>query len=570
MVLVNTPSQLMFRIAPKPKAVNSYKYERTLMRMDMEQIDELFGIKRDATTGKLYVGKKPGDDQALDLKKSQDTNTDSVKLTKTATDQTVKPKSQKVSDFGAAFKAAREARLSGKGGDTFEYNGKQYHSYQKGEKRSEKKVETKPETTPSAPPTLSRTIKPAAGKIVPKTGAETYDDIIANGIMKSLPSSYSARLRESLEEARSQSFTDADIERQVAYGLGTEYDKNNPEHKAKADSRRETLKRQGRYTSPEQPKAQARPQARPQAQGRPQAAAASASQQTRDDVRSRTDRAARDQYARNSASARAQTRPNAAGARPAGTAGASTAGVRPDAGTARAQNTVNDLKSVFRKTANFGKSLVTPKALTSLGVGVVAGGVTGFMTAGMADNAKEKGQTLAAAGLKAAPDAAAWGAADAIRNAPGKLTNVTRGLRTAITVGGAETASNYMKMKGEKDPRWKAADTALSPMLKGAAYGGSLGNGPGAVVGGVLGSIKGASDLAGQQYKTGSEEDRARSRERNIARFGYNVYARQDAEIEAEKKKNKPASTMSSAVDRVRARQQQAGASVLKRPTQTP
>lgn len=37
------------------------------------------------------------------------------------------------STFGTAFKQARQARLSGKAGDTFEYGGKTYTSYQKGE-----------------------------------------------------------------------------------------------------------------------------------------------------------------------------------------------------------------------------------------------------------------------------------------------------------------------------------------------------------------------------------------------------------------------------------------------------
>ena len=40
---------------------------------------------------------------------------------------------QGLSAFGAAFKQARQARLSGEAGDTFQYGGKTYTSYQKGE-----------------------------------------------------------------------------------------------------------------------------------------------------------------------------------------------------------------------------------------------------------------------------------------------------------------------------------------------------------------------------------------------------------------------------------------------------
>jgi len=53
-------------------------------------------------------------------------------VAQTRADTKVAPKS-KLSGFGAAFKEARKARLSGKAGDTFQYGGKTYTSYQKGE-----------------------------------------------------------------------------------------------------------------------------------------------------------------------------------------------------------------------------------------------------------------------------------------------------------------------------------------------------------------------------------------------------------------------------------------------------
>ena len=44
---------------------------------------------------------------------------------------------KELSDFGKAFAAARKSRLAG-GDDTFEFGGKKYHSYQKGEEKATK------------------------------------------------------------------------------------------------------------------------------------------------------------------------------------------------------------------------------------------------------------------------------------------------------------------------------------------------------------------------------------------------------------------------------------------------
>lgn len=178
----------------------------------MERINELFGIKKDPVTGKRYVGKKPGDDQAPDtagsgtpeepkgrnfslggidpqsgklflgvqpgrdpasstsgkianaliprldidsqgkgtgrmymgtqVGKDPDQSDSALATGSTAKTASAVPQDQKdktaqpkLSGFGSAFKAARQARLSGKAGDTFEYGGKKYTSYQKGEAR---------------------------------------------------------------------------------------------------------------------------------------------------------------------------------------------------------------------------------------------------------------------------------------------------------------------------------------------------------------------------------------------------------------------------------------------------
>jgi len=57
-----------------------------------------------------------------------------VKSVVTETPTTTKvARTSKLGGFGQAFKQARQARLSGKAGDTFQYGGKMYTSYQKGE-----------------------------------------------------------------------------------------------------------------------------------------------------------------------------------------------------------------------------------------------------------------------------------------------------------------------------------------------------------------------------------------------------------------------------------------------------
>lgn len=139
----------------------------------------------DKATGRAYMGTQVGKDPISSdekLSKSRKTTDDvksgvTAKATPSATsssDQVAKPAATSAtpSSFGAAFKAAREARLKG-GKDTFEYNGKQYHSYQAGERRSGA-------ATPAA--------RPAAPK--PETGSEKLSRITSGGITGSLPSSY--------------------------------------------------------------------------------------------------------------------------------------------------------------------------------------------------------------------------------------------------------------------------------------------------------------------------------------------------------------------------------------------
>jgi len=58
------------------------------------------------------------------------------------------------STFGTAFKQARQNRLSGKAGDTFEYGGKTYTSYQKGE---QPKVAAPKAAAPEMPKSAART-----------------------------------------------------------------------------------------------------------------------------------------------------------------------------------------------------------------------------------------------------------------------------------------------------------------------------------------------------------------------------------------------------------------------------
>ncbi len=198
--------------------------------------------RMDKETGRLYMGTQVG----RDSKPKADTATPTASVgtpttgtpSQDAKDKTAAPK---LSSFGAAFKAARESRLAGKSGDTFEYGGKKYTSYQKGEEpkttqTSQSSKTSQPSKTPANISLSTATgNKPAAGKIV--SGSERLDNIVTGGVLKYLPSTYKNRVKESfnlaLAEARDQKFTEYDIERQVSHGLDQKYDKNNPEHKKK-------------------------------------------------------------------------------------------------------------------------------------------------------------------------------------------------------------------------------------------------------------------------------------------------------------------------------------------------
>lgn len=189
-----------------------------------------------------------------------------------------------------------------------------------------------------------------------------------------------------------------------------------------------------------------------------------------------------------------------------------------------------------------------------------------------------------AAALRAAPEATSWSAANVTMDILNKVKPakiVSGGLKTLGVIGATETSANYLDTKAKKKPELQGAARVLSPTLRGAGYGYGVAKGPGAVVGAGLGLIKGASDQAGVDYKSASDESRARQRERGIARFGFNPYERLDAEVEAEKKKKaaatatqKPVAQQSqSAMDRVRAKEQlsqrlqsKPGVGVLKQP----
>ena len=643
----------------------------------------------DKETGRLYMGQQVGRDKKVDATAQTDATPqdDAVKQNdnvKSAVDQISKDSGKQNISFGSAFKAAREARLKSGGPENFTWQGKTYHSYQKGEERPAAKKDS---GVPAASTGTAGT--PAASASVDsskKNALKTYDDMIAGGIMKSLPSSagkaggtpavsgataslaastasnkrfadtlvtvdttrtpgensttttqsggktstttvsgggstelkvndkrtpeqkksdeakdeaeknatlaaaerrlqkrlqmkgnsgqyqesfalpsslpssYKSKLQEALNEARNERFTDADIEGQVARNVGAQYDKSNPEHKASADRLRKKYTQQNRYVSPEQPKAQTT------AKPTPERAAASASQQTRDDVRARTDRAAREQAARNSASARAQTRPGSYGSRTSST------------GTARPQpQPQSATPSLFNKIKNVGifTGKVTAGSLAGIGTSYVANVALNTALSDPSDTRapvtrmKEKGQDAKAAITANAPDALGWTAGGALLDKLSGRKPTGNWARGGAVLAGTSLA-DYVDTKAEKNPSLKPFAKALRPISVGAGYGYGIGGPRGAMLGGAGGALKAASDIAAQGYKDASEEDRARTRSRGIARFGFNPYARQDAEIEAERKKKQAQTATPSPVDRVRARQQAPGSGVLKNPPKTP
>lgn len=716
------------------------------------KLANLFIPRMDKETGRLYMGTQVG----RDPKRTADTAAADTAAAGTpaagtpsagtpaagtpsqnASDKTAAPK---LSSFGAAFKAAREARLSGKGGDTFEFGGKKYHSYQAGEKRSNASAAT-PAAVPAASktsagspqePPLSDKERAAVNteKNISKTGTVTLtpaqvgnrmlDDMIAGGVKRSMGRTYDERgviqknpdsarfadtkvfttttktpgedsttvtgsggkkttitvsgggsteikrndtrtpaekasdeakdkaaadaqvaaaqkryderqkrpgssnvgypvkesianykeaFRAVLAEAADQKFTDYDIERQVGHGLGQQYDRNNPEHKKKADALRKYHQSKGRYLL------------------YPESINQSAS---------RTDQAAREQAARNSQSAQAQARYSGYGYSAKRTAGGGGSRGGGGSGGGSASRGTGSPTGASAPGATDGKVLSYLKtggrfagALPAGLFGGWAGGKLGVATSafltpkdynsktdypkslpqpgpdGKDSTGKEvdtnynakiaaaRGEYGRSATIKGSETAGQWAvggyAIDKTMQALGSpkpatawmpnikkpstilgptvKANLARGLGTGVGVG----LGQYIRNKTANTP-YKDAGGLAGNVLTGAGYGYGVAGKPGAVVGGTVGLLKSATRMAADDYKSASDESRARQRSRGIARFGFNPYERQDAEVEAEKKKQavntvKTApSKPESALDRVRRRDQPAGYGVLKRP----
>ncbi len=190
------------------------------------KLANLFIPRMDKETGRLYMGTQVGRDPKRTADTASATATPATPAAGTPAagtpSQDVKDKSAapKLSSFGAAFKAAREARLSGKGGDTFEFGGKKYHSYQAGEKRPGAGAASaaKPAAVPAASkasagspqePPLSDKESAAIQreKDIGKTGTANLisflppaqvggrmlDDIIAGGMKRSMGRTYDER-----------------------------------------------------------------------------------------------------------------------------------------------------------------------------------------------------------------------------------------------------------------------------------------------------------------------------------------------------------------------------------------
>ena len=715
------------------------------------KLANLFIPRMDKETGRLYMGTQVGRDPKRTADTASATATPATPAAGTPAagtpSQDVKDKSAapKLSSFGAAFKAAREARLSGKGGDTFEFGGKKYHSYQAGEKRPGAGAASaaKPAAVPAAskasagspqePPLSDKELAAIQReKDIGKTGTVTLtpaqvgsrmlDDMIAGGVKRSMGRTYDDRgviqknpnsarfadtkvfttttrtpgensttttrndgktstrsvsgggtteiklndtrtpaekasdeakdkaaadaqvaaaqqryderqklkknsipgssnvgysvkesianykeaFRAVLAEASDQKFTDYDIERQVSHGLGQKYDKNNPEHKKKADALRKYHQARGRYvndaakpqgaTQPQaatQPQGAARPQAASQPQGttRPQGT----TQQTRDNVDSKTDRAAREQAARNSRSAQAQARYSGFGYSAKKTAGGGGSRGGGGGGGSASRATGSPTGGMnWTKTKNWAKTNLTPGKVARFGAGLTGAALTGMgaqyianavltSTASKiantdynADVAKARGDDLASAFLKGAPEGAGWAVGgavmDKIRGVPVK-GNLARGAMVASGVA----AGDYV--------RSKTANTPFAPLgriagttLTSAGYGGGIGGKPGAAIGGAGGfgvgvgreinKIKvGDSDVGDYASRGIEAADKALGSPltRGIRAQGAEDRAKMKAAMDKKRQQNTTVKS-DSALDRVRRRDLPAGYGVLKRP----
>ena len=663
------------------------------------KLSNMFLPRLDKETGRLYMGQQVGRDKKVDATPQDDAvkQNDNVK---SAVDQISKDSGKQNISFGSAFKAAREARLKGGGPENFTWQGKTYHSYQKGEERPAAKKDS---GVPAASTGTAGT--PAASASVDsskKNALDTYDNMIANTVSKflpssagkaggtpavsgataslaasterladtlvtvdtkktpgensstntknggntstvnvsgggstelkvndkrtpeqkksdeakdnaewaarvaaaerakqkklqmfgtqesfalpsSLPSSYKDRFREALIEAAGQKFTDADIEKQAAGGRGQTYDKNNPEHRKWADSLRKNYQSKGRYIPPEQPKVQTTAK---QVDDFVRSAAASASQQTRDDVRARTDQAAREQAARNSASARAQARPGSYGSR------TSTTGTAGQQAPRQSSASIKDLsiKDNLKNASKFG---------TKLGFSAIAGNYVGSRVGGWATNKalnmtgitdpnntqrspvnqlRDKGQDAAAAVANRVPDALSWTVGGAILDKLSGRKPTGNWARGGAVLAGTSLA-DYMDAKAEKNPALKPLKY-LSNIPRGAGYGYGVMGPKGALLGtayGVGTSIGNAvSDTkVGKAVNLGILDTAAEitglaAKEREGTGTSAAAHLDTKKEIEDYRKKKQTQTATPSAVDRVRARQQAPGSGVLKKPTQTP
>ena len=663
------------------------------------KLANLFIPRMDKETGRLYMGTQVGRDPKRTADTASATATPATPAAGTPAagtpSQDVKDKSAapKLSSFGAAFKAAREARLSGKGGDTFEFGGKKYHSYQAGEKRPGAGAASaaKPAAVPAAskasagspqePPLSDKELAAIQReKDIGKTGTVTLtpaqvgsrmlDDMIAGGVKRSMGRTYDDRgviqknpnsarfadtkvfttttrtpgensttttrnggktstrsvsgggtteiklndtrtpaekasdeakdkaaadaqvaaaqqryderqklkknsipgssnvgysvkesianykkaFRAVLAEASDQKFTDYDIERQVSHGLGQKYDKNNPEHKKKADALRKYHQAKGRYLL------------------YPESINQSAS---------RTDQAAREQAARNSQSAQAQARYSGYGYSAQRTAGGggsrgggSRGGSTPGGFTSKLPSYLKTGLRYGKYSAALGPGLAGVWLGSKLGVVAAAAltpkdynsktdypsslpqyksdGVTEVGKNYNADIAKVRGEYGRSATIKGSETAGGFAlgtyAMDKtaqllgqpkpvpkpglLGKAPTLRTSLGRGAVSGVGFG----LGDYITNKTANTP-YKNAGGLAGDVLKGASVGYGMIGKPGAVIGGTAGLLKSATRIAGDDYKSASDESRARQRSRGIARFGFNPYERLDAEVEAEKKK---------------------------------
>lgn len=528
------------------------------------KLSRAFIPRLDKETGRLYMGDRVGDDQA---------GAKAVPTSSSGDVATPSSASAKPSSFGAAFKAARQARLSGKGGDTFEYNGKQYHSYQKGESRSRS-------ATPSATPAAARPAATAAPEAAAKQATAA---IAAASAAKATTSDAEARSADRVVDSRGV----------IQPSDGSRRRFRDDPSKVFTQTTRDpgensvTTTRSGGTTSTVSVSGGGSTEHR-LVDNR------TAAEKASDDARDEDESKKRLEASQAAAFARYGERMGYKNSSKGGVSNSRAVSVKENVESYKNafrsvlsegvvvpfrrnnQNNANQTRqqsqaSAAKPTPKFDPWIIakyarrTPGLAAGIGVGMsdipgqAAKTAISYYTDVETDRKQNKDLKVAALD-RGVPLAANWAAGDVtqslvdrgvnkltgVKNPPITPKGVGKGLGgTALRAGvpaAAETLASYLETKAEKNPNIATAVKRATPIIRGVGYGYGIAGGPGAAVGGLGGMIKSGSEGMSSAYKDEmTDQERQNMRSRGIARFGFNPYERLDAEVAAEKKKKEVA-----------------------------